>query len=70
MAIIYSGHVLLMEEHSLDSWVVPGNYICNGPFEDDEFDSTLHEYHSVATFNLREIEKVEFFYDSQTNYLS
>jgi hypothetical protein len=65
--IIYFGKLAAHEEKGIDSWILLTDYICTYTDKKEEFNSINHPTPTRVMIPFNQIERVELFYDENTN---
>jgi len=65
-AVSYTGKLWVREEKGNDSWIVIVDYICNYIDDNKEFNGIEFFKSTAVAINLREVERIELFYEKDT----
>ena len=61
--ILYIGRFVSREEKGLESWIVISDYIRSNKANEPQYNPENHDHKSMATINMRDIERVELVYN-------
>jgi hypothetical protein len=69
-ATVYIGKLAAREENGLESWFLLADYKCKYVDKNEEFNSKTHPTPTRVMIPLSEVERVELFYDTDTELFS